>query len=330
MLVLFINTNIKKIFATFAPFYFLKMGTTDINSKNYREKQITKVTLIGSIVNLFLTIFKIIAGVVGHSNAMIADGVHSASDLLTDIVVLVFVHISSKAEDKGHDFGHGKFETLATLIVSVMLLAVGVELMVSGIKSITSILSGNSVASPGMIALIAAVISIVSKEYLYQYTVREAKKVNSPMMVANAWHHRSDAFSSIGSFFGIGGAMLLGNKWSLLDPLTGCIISIMILWVAIKMAIPAINDLTESSLPDDVENEILKIAGESKGVRNVHNLKTRRNGNVIIMEAHIVVDPLLTLLDAHDIATNVENSIREHFGKDTHISIHLEPDESSK
>lgn len=327
---LLIHTNIQKIIAKFASFYYKKMGATVINSKDYREKQITKVTLIGSVVNLVLTIFKIIAGVFGHSAAMIADGIHSASDLLSDIVVLIFVHISSKAVDKGHDFGHGKFETLATLIVSVMLLAVGVDLMVSGIKSITSILSGNSVATPGMIALIAAVISVLSKEYLYQYTVKEAKKLNSPVMVANAWHHRSDAFSSIGSFIGIGGAMLLGNKWSLLDPLTGCIISIMILWMAIKMAIPAINDLTDSSLPDDVENEILKIAGEVEGVRNVHNLKTRRNGPVIIMEAHIVVDPHLTLLDAHDIATNVEDSIREHFGKDTHISIHLEPDESAK
>jgi len=299
-------------------------------TKNHREKQIAKVTLVGSMVNLILTIFKIIAGILGMSAAMIADGIHSASDLLSDIVVLIFVHISSKDVDKDHDFGHGKFETLATLIVSVMLLVVGVNLMTSGIKSISSILKGNSVASPGFIALIAAVISILSKEYLYRYTVREAKKLNSPVMVANAWHHRSDAFSSIGSFVGIGGAMLLGNKWSLLDPLTGCIISIMILWMAVKMAIPAINDLTESSLPDDVENEIIRIAGDVEGVRNVHSLKTRRNGPIIIMEAHIVVDPCLSLISAHDIATNVEDSIREKFGKDTQISIHLEPDELAK
>ncbi|MCI1785419.1 MAG: cation diffusion facilitator family transporter [Bacteroidales bacterium] len=295
-----------------------------------REKRITDVTLTGSATNLFLTAFKIFAGIVGRSSAMIADGIHSASDLLSDIVVIVFVRISSRKEDKGHDFGHGKFETLATLIVSLMLFTAGFGIMTGGIKSIISIFKGNSVASPSYLALAAAIISIVSKEVLYRYTKKAGDEMNSPVVVANAWHHRSDALSSIGSLAGIGTAMLFGNKWSVADPIASCLISIMIFWVAIKMSIPAINDLLECSLPDETENDIVRIASEVPGVRNIHSLKTRRNGPAIIMEAHIVVDPGMTVMKAHDIATDVENAIMEKYGRDTHISIHIEPDENSE
>ncbi|MFA6592746.1 MAG: cation diffusion facilitator family transporter [Bacteroidales bacterium] len=303
--------------------------SNNISAKE-RVRTINIVTINGSIVNLVLTIFKIIAGIFGRSAAMVADGMHSLSDLISDIVVLVFVRISSRQVDKGHDYGHGKFETLATLIVSLMLLFVGVNLMISGTKSIISIAKGSTVASPTWLALSAAILSIVSKEILYQYTIRSAKRVNSPVMEANAWHHRSDAFSSIGSFIGIGGAMLLGKKWTILDPLTGCVISLLILWMAVKLAIPAINDLVETSLPDDVEDDIIGTARCVQGVKDIHDLKTRKNGPAIIMSAHIVVDPLITVCEAHEIVTKVEDAIKAKFGNDTVISIHIEPFVNSK
>lgn len=221
-----------------------------------RTAKVTFVTLVGSVVNIILTVFKIFAGVLGRSTAMIADGIHSLSDLLSDIVVIVFVKISAKGRDKDHDYGHGKFETFATLIISLMLIVVAVNLMSGGINKIRQILDGGEVSSPGMIALWAAVASIVLKEILYHYTIIQGKALNSPMMIANAWHHRSDAFSSVGSLLGIAGAIFLGDKFVILDPITGCVISIFILVMAVKMSVPAIKELLDVSLPDDVEEKI--------------------------------------------------------------------------
>ena len=216
-----------------------------------RTAKVTFVTLVGSVVNIILTVFKIFAGVLGRSTAMIADGIHSLSDLMSDIVVIVFVKISAKGRDKDHDYGHGKFETFATLIISLMLIVVAVNLMSGGIGKIKAILGGEQVSSPGMIAFWAAVASIVFKEALYHYTIIQGKALNSPMMIANAWHHRSDAMSSIGSLIGIGGAIFLGNKFVILDPVTGCVISIFIFVMAVRMSVPAIKELLDVSLPDE-------------------------------------------------------------------------------
>ena len=295
-----------------------------------REKKITRVTLLGSVMNLILSVGKVLAGVFGHSAAMIADGIHSVSDLASDIVVLVFVRISSKGEDRDHEYGHGKFETLATLIMSLILIVVAAQLMASGIRTIVSVLSGGTIPPPKYVALIAAVVSIVSKEWLYRYTAAVGKCLNSPVVVANAWHHRSDAFSSIGSLIGIAGAMLLGNKWTLLDPLASCCISIAVFVVAVKMAGPSLKELLDVSLPADMEREIISVASGVAGVRNVHGLKTRRNGPSIVMEAHIVVDSSMTVEKAHDISTAVEEAIKERFGNETQISLHLEPDVNAK
>lgn len=174
-----------------------------------RERGIYRVTLVGSVANLLLLIFKFVAGIVGHSAAMLADAVHSLSDFVTDIIVLVFVRISSKPEDEGHDYGHGKYETLATAIIGIILVLVGFGIFWNGVQSIWSFLQGESLSEPGMLALVAAVVSIVVKELLYQYTVLRGKSLNSQAVVANAWHHRSDALSSIGTAVGIGGAILL-------------------------------------------------------------------------------------------------------------------------
>lgn len=295
-----------------------------------RTNKITFVTLVGSVVNAALTAFKIVAGIIGHSAAMVADGVHSLSDLLSDVVVLVFVRISGKGRDKNHDYGHGKFETFATLIISLMLLVVGANLMSSGIASIKKILGGESVEAPGMIALWAALLSIVSKEILYRYTAVQGRKLDSPMMVANAWHHRSDALSSVGSLLGIGGAILLGDKFVILDPLAGCVISIFIIVMAVRMSIPAIKELLDVSLPDEMEDEIERTAKGVPGVVDLHELKTRREGPGIVLEGHLVLHSDISLEQAHSISKQVERALRGRFGGSTQISLHLEPENDSQ
>lgn len=295
-----------------------------------RTAKVTFVTLVGSVVNIILTVFKIFAGVLGRSTAMIADGIHSLSDLLSDIVVIVFVKISAKGRDKDHDYGHGKFETFATLIISLMLIVVAVNLMSGGINKIRQILDGGEVSSPGMIALWAAVASIVLKEILYRYTIIQGRALNSPMMIANAWHHRSDAFSSVGSLLGIAGAIFLGDKFVILDPITGCVISIFILVMAVKMSVPAIKELLDVSLPDEVEQQIVSTAKSIQGVIDLHELKTRREGPGIIMEGHLVLDSDISLKEAHNISKKVEESLRKEFGSETQISLHLEPEDDAE
>ncbi|MBQ2451880.1 MAG: cation transporter [Bacteroidales bacterium] len=291
-----------------------------------REKEIRNITLWGAVVNVVLTIGKIAAGIFGKSAAMVADGIHSLSDLASDIIVLIFTHISSKGQDKKHAFGHGKFETLATLIVSVILVVVGARLMGDAIKSIVGVFNGIDIPKPGYIALIAAAVSILAKEFIYQATVKVGKKTGSTAVIANAWHHRSDAFSSIGSLIGIGGAILLGNKWTILDPIVSCIISIAIIVVAVKMALPSLEELLETSLPEEIEKEIIQTISSVKGVVDVHDLRTRRNGITFIISAHIIVSSQISIVEAHDISTEAEEAIRKKYGPETHISIHVEPD----
>lgn len=303
------------------------MTTTDTTS---REQTITKVTLVGLVVNFVLTAAKLMAGILGHSAAMVSDAIHSLSDFVTDIVVLVFIKISSKGRDKGHDFGHGKFETFATLIIAILLMAVAIGLLVSGIEKSIGVIHGDVLPAPKAIALWAAVASIVVKEWLYQYTARVGRKTDCQTVIANAWHHRSDALSSIGSFLGIGGAMLLGRQWTILDPLAGCVISVFIFIAALKIAHPSFSELLEASLPTETEHEIEQIACNVPGVRDLHELKTRRNGPSIIIDAHLVVDPSLTVLEAHNICTETEERLIERFGPATQTSIHIEPDINAK
>ena len=295
-----------------------------------REKQIRNVTLWGALVNILLTVAKLLAGIFGRSAAMVADGVHSLSDLLSDLVVLIFTHISSKGKDRRHSFGHGKFETMATLIVSVILVVVSYKLMSNGVESIVDIATGGTLPEPSYIALIAAAVSIVAKEILYQWTAKVGKRTNSTVVIANAWHHRSDALSSIGSLIGIGGAIILGHEWTMLDPIASCVISVAIAATAIRIAIPSLAELLETSLPEDMEDDIMKTASEVPGVCDVHELKTRRNGVSVIIDAHIVVDPSMTIVEAHDIATKVEDALTERFGMETQMNIHVEPDKASK
>jgi cation diffusion facilitator family transporter len=256
---------------------------------------------------------------------MMADAIHSLSDFLTDIIVIVFVRTSQRPKDKEHAYGHGKFETLATLIIGIVLFGVGLGIAWSGANSIYSVLQGELLPKPGMIALLAALSTVVSKEILYWYTVKQVKKLNSPVLVANAWHHRSDAFSSIGTAIGIGGAIFLGDKWIILDPLAALVVSIFILKMAVKLLKPCLDELLERSLPEDTKQEIEKIVHHFDGVYQLHNLCTRKIGNYYAIEFHIRMDGNKTLTEVHNLISEVEVKIKERYGSKTHIIIHVEP-----
>ena len=290
-----------------------------------RNKEIYKVTMVGGVVNVILLLFKFVAGILGHSAAMVADAVHSLSDFVTDIIVIIFVHISGKPKDKSHDYGHGKYETLAMTIIGLALLAVAIGIVYSGLMKIINWMSGHELQAPGMLALWAALLSVVLKEGVYRYSMREARKLQSQAVEANAWHHRSDALSSIGTAIGIGGAIFLGQRWTVLDPIASVVVGLFIIKVAIFLLRDGIGDLMEQSLPDEVETEILQVAASVDGVCEPHDLRTRRIGNHYAIELHILMDGNITLCEAHDKASEVEDLLRQHYGNDTHIAVHVEP-----
>ena len=290
-----------------------------------RNKEIYKVTLVGGAVNVVLLVFKFVAGILGHSAAMVADAVHSLSDFVTDVIVLVFVRISSKPKDKSHDYGHGKYETLAMTIIGVALLGVAIGIIYNGVMSIIAWWNGSQLAAPGRLALWAALLSVVLKEAVYRYSMVKARQLNSPAVEANAWHHRSDAFSSIGTAVGIGGAILLGQRWTVLDPIASVVVGAFIVKVAVGLLRSGIGDLMEQSLPDEVEAEILRIVATVDGIDHPHDLRTRRIGNNYAIELHIIMDGDLSLREAHDKASEVEELLRKKYGGDTHVAIHVEP-----
>ena len=297
-----------------------------IKIKMERNRDIYKVTLVGGIVNVVLLIFKFVAGIVGHSAAMIADAIHSFSDFVTDIIVLVFIHISEKPQDKSHDYGHGKYETLATTLIGAVLLTVAIGIIYSGAMKITIWASGEQLKAPGLLALWAALVSIIMKEGVYHYSMVKARQLNSQAVEANAWHHRSDALSSIGTAVGIGGAIFLGQRWSVLDPVASIIVGAFIVKVALSLLRSGIGDLMEQSLPDAVEEEILRLASTIPGVVKPHDLRTRRIGNHYAIELHILVDGDITLRKAHDKASEVEDLLINRYGEGTHIVVHVEPE----
>lgn len=306
--------------------YLIKSYRSMETEKPVREREIYKATIVGSVVNLLLLVLKFMAGVVGHSAAMIADAVHSMSDFVTDVIVIVFVRISNKPQDKGHDYGHGKYETMATVIIGLLLLAVGFGLLWTAASSIYAFfVKGESPGEPGMVALIAALVSILFKEGLYRYTVRVGRKVDSQAVVANAWHHRSDALSSVGAAIGIGGAILLGDGWQVLDPVAALVVSFFIMKVSVELLVPSVEELLEKSLPDEVEQQIEETLLSFPGVSEPHHLRTRRIGSYYAIEVHVRMDGRMSLEEAHAKTTAIECRLKEMFGRSTLINIHVEP-----
>ena len=295
------------------------------DSDRQREQSIYRVTIAGSIINAALLAFKFVAGVLGGSAAMIADAVHSLSDFMTDIVVLLFVKLGNKPQDEDHDYGHGKYETLATALIGIALMGVGAMICYNGLTKTWAVINGEQLKSPGMIAFIAAIVSIALKEWAYRFTEKVGREVGSQAVRANAWHHRSDALSSIGTAFGIGGAILLGAQWAVLDPLAAIIVSFFILKAAYGLIVQATNELLEGSLPKDVEAQMVALAAEEEGVADIHNLRTRRLGNKMAIEMHVRMPGEMSLYEAHEKATRIEKRLRKQFGEHTHIALHLEP-----
>ena len=301
------------------------MNETEQISDIDREKKAARVTWVGFFTNLILSAAKIVAGVVGRSSAMVADGIHSLSDFVTDFIVIIFIKISAKNEDSDHPYGHGKFETFATMLISFALFIVAIGIFYSGSVKIYEVLNGRTIERPTYLALIMAAVSIVVKEGLYWYTIIVGRKIDSPAVIANGWHHRSDAFSSIGTLIGISGAMFLGERWRILDPITSVIVGIFIIGVAYKLARPSIQELLEMSLPQEIEQNIEQKIQATPGVITFHHLRTRKNGNAFIIDMHIKVDARSSIVEAHDIATHVENNLKAAFGKHTQVNVHIEP-----
>lgn len=290
-----------------------------------RDHRIYRITLAGSIVNVVLLVFKFAAGILGHSAAMIADAIHSLSDFLTDIIVIVFVRLSSKPADHDHDYGHGKYETLATSVIGLALAVVAVLIGWDGIEKIADALQGNRLESPGIIALWAALLSITLKEWIFRATRKVANEVKSKALEANAWHHRSDALSSVGTAIGIGGAMMLGDGWEILDPIAAIVVCVLIIVTAFRIIRQASGELLEESLPKETEDRIEQIVYQDTLVSDIHKLHTRRIGNIIAIEMHLRMPAGITLAESHVHATAIEQSLKTEFGKGTHIMLHIEP-----
>ena len=290
-----------------------------------RDQKIYRVTITGSIINVILLVMKFIAGMLGNSAAMIADAIHSLSDFLTDIVVIVLVKLSSKPADKDHHYGHGKYETVATSIIGIALIVVSVMLAWNGIDKILFVIKGGKIESPGMIAFVAAIVSILLKEWVFRITKKVALEVDSQALEANAWHHRSDALSSIGTTIGIGGAVLLGNGFAILDPIAAVIVSVFIFIAAYRLLRQASGELLEESLPKETEDRIEEIVYKDTMVSDIHNLHTRRIGSIIAIEMHLRLPGDISLEESHRHATVIERALRDEFGKGTHIMLHIEP-----
>jgi cation diffusion facilitator family transporter len=290
-----------------------------------RIKETRKLTFICVAGNILLTILKFIAGFLGKSAAMMADASHSLSDILTDIVLLFGVEWASKPADKEHPYGHARIETLCALFISVFLLFVAGAIFFVSFKEILQVFKGNTLVRPGYIALIMAFLSIVVKELMYQYSVKVGHKINSLAVMANAWHHRSDAFSSLAALIGIGGAIFLGGKWTVLDPLVGIVISILIIIIALKMIKNAVDEIIDRALPSEDIKKIKEIALSIEGIKNPHEIKTRRSGYKIFIDLHIDIDKETTFIKAHDKTTLLENELKKVYGKHTVIIVHAEP-----
>lgn len=289
-----------------------------------REKQISRTTIVGGLVNFALLAFKFVAGLLGNSAAMVADAVHSLTDFVSDIIVLVFVKLSSKERDSDHEYGHGKYETLATALIGLILLFVGVGIFWKGVSSIWDAAHGKELTMPGKLALWAALLSILAKEMLYRYTKAVGRRVKSPALISNAWHHRSDALSSVGTALGIGGAILLGDKWVILDPIAAVVVSFLIVKAAIEMLIPCVQELLETSV-SEAEAEVKAIVDSIPVIHDLHNLRTRKSGNLLVVDMHIRMEGSTPLNEAHELASQIEDRIRAIYGRETIINIHLEP-----
>lgn len=283
------------------------------------EKIAIKVSVVSIILNCILTLIKFISGVISKSSAMISDSVHSLSDVLSTFVVIIGVKISNKKADKEHPYGHERIECVSAIILSGMLFVVGALIGISGIKNVTN---STNLVMPGVLALIASIISIISKEAMYQYTIRVSKKINSAALKADAWHHRSDALSSIGSFIGILGSRL---GFKIFDPLASVIISLCIIKVSIDIFKDAIDKMVDKSCDKEVIDKVISVIEKNENVKNIDDIKTRQFGNKAYVDVEISVDENLLLKDAHKVAEEIHDSVENEIDFVKHCMVHVNP-----
>lgn len=288
--------------------------------KSTAKSTATRVSAVSIAGNTVLALFKLFAGIIANSGAMISDAVHSASDILSSIIVIIGVKISARDSDNAHPYGHERFECVAAIVLSVILFVVGLFIGESAISNIGG--DASYLTAPGTLALAAAVISIVSKEAMFRYTKYYAKKLDSSALMADAWHHRSDAFSSIGALIGIAGAKI---GFPILDPIASLIICVFIIKAAYDIFKDAINKMIDRSCSEDVENRIKDCAAEQDGVLKIDNIKTRMFSNRIYVDIEICADGKLTLEESHGIAENVHTAIEKNFENVKHIMVHVNP-----
>lgn len=286
---------------------------------------IRRVTMVGVAVNLLLTVVKITVGTLGHSDALVADGIHSLSDFASDIIVLVFVAFAYRKADSDHPYGHGKFETFASLLIAVVLIAVGISLGAGGVRDVVGVMEGRVLPVPSVWTIVVAALSIASKEWLFRYTRAAGRKVRSSSLEANAWHHRSDALSSVGTLIGVSAGYFLGRSWCVLDPIVTIVIAAFIVWSGIQIAMPSVNELLEKAPDEDMQAALRDTIASVPGVISFHRMRARRNGHLLIVDVHIKVDGGLSVVQGHEIATNTERALRAGFGPDTISYIHVEP-----
>lgn len=289
--------------------------------KNTGKSLATKVSVNTIIGNVVLTVFKLAAGIISHSAAMISDAIHSASDVFSTVVVIIGVQMADKKSDADHQYGHERLECVAAVILAVMLGITGGAIGVSSIGKISQSLT-SEIVIPGKIALIAAVLSIAVKEAMFWYTRSAAKKINSGALMADAWHHRSDALSSIGSFLGILGARL---GYPVLDPIAGVVICLFIIKVAVDIFRDSINKMTDKACDEQTSSEIRRLITEETGVLGIDDLKTRQFGDKIYIDVEILADGNISLTEAHEIAENVHLKIENNFNKVKHCMVHVNP-----
>lgn len=283
------------------------------------EKIAIKVSVISIILNCLLTLIKFISGVISKSSAMISDSVHSLSDVLSTFVVIIGVKISNKKADSDHPYGHERIECVSAIILSGMLFIIGALIGINGIKNVTN---SSNLVMPGVLALIASIISIISKEAMYQYTIRVSKKINSAALKADAWHHRSDALSSIGSFIGILGSRL---GFKIFDPLASVIISLCIIKVSIDIFKDAIDKMVDKSCDKEVIDKVISVIEKNESVKNIDDIKTRQFGNKAYVDVEISVDENLLLKDAHKVAEEIHNSVENEINIVKHCMVHVNP-----
>ena len=296
--------------------------TTETANNSARYIATRNVTLVGVAVNICLSLIQLIGGVFAQSQALIADGVHTLSDLASDIVVLVAAKMASKDADDDHPYGHGRFETVATVILGLALASVAVGIALNAFDRITH---PETLLQPEPLALLFAAAAIISKEGLYQYTMGVANRINSKMLRANAWHHRSDALSSLVVAIGVAGSVFLEIPW--LDAAAAIVVAVMIFYMGVRLILDSTMELVDTALEPEKTAEISRFIGDIEGVEQTHMLRTRKMGDKVLADVHIQVNSYLSVSEGHFIAEQVIHKLRKQFPEMNDITVHIDPED---